>query len=198
VSQQPPDRPPEGWQPPQQPPPAWDRPPDRPHEPPGGWGPPPQPPDQEPPGGVRSFFRRYPLAFFGGILLIMVLLATVFGGNDEGTDTASQQTEAPATAAPATAPEAASTVEPQPEADASTQASCQHFRNVIGDVGQGVLSDAELRDKFKEVNDSASVSERADIRAGGVAMLRAITTGTTEDLLKAVGQFDKACDRAGQ
>jgi hypothetical protein len=95
VSQQPPDRPPEGWGPPPgeptqplQGPPGqgWgQQPPGTPH------GPPPQPPGQEPPGErVRSFFRRYPLAFFGGILLILVAIGTVFGGNDEATDTASQ------------------------------------------------------------------------------------------------------------
>jgi len=81
--------------------------------------------------------------------------------------------------------------------DASTQVSCEHFRNIMNDVGQGVLNDVELREKLKEVHESATVSDRADIREGGVAMLRAITTGTTEELLEAVGQFDQACDRAG-
>jgi len=165
MSQQPPDRPPEGWQARR------------------------QPPEHEPSGAVQSFFRRYPLAFLGGILLILVLIATVFGGNDEATDTGSQSPASERTDSQPTT---------QPEADASTQASCEHFRNIMNDVGQGILNDAELRDKLKEVNDSARVSERADIRAGGVAMLSAITTGTAEDLLKAAGQFDKACDRAGQ
>jgi len=63
VSQQPPARPPKDWQPP------------------------PQPPEQKPSGSVRGFFRRYPLAFFGGILLVMVLAANMFGGNDEATQT---------------------------------------------------------------------------------------------------------------
>ena len=67
----------------------------------------------------------------------------------------------------------------------------------MNDVDQGVLNDVELRAKLKEVNNSASVSDRADIRDGGVAMLRAITTGTIEELLEAAGQFDTACDRAG-
>jgi hypothetical protein len=141
-------------------------------------------------------------------VLFIIGIATA----DPPTETATQQTAAPTTAAPATAaPESTATTQPpttaapttetpetQPEADAATQASCRHFRNVMGDAGQGVLSDEELRDKLKEVNDSASVSERADIRAGGVAMLRAITIGDSDELLKAATQFDKACDRAGQ
>jgi hypothetical protein len=164
LSQQPPDRPPEGWQPPQQPPP--------------------QPPDL---GPIRSFFARYPAAFFLSLLLPFIIAAVLFGGNEETADTDSQS---PAPASERTVSE--------PEVDASTRVSCEHFRNIMSDVAQGILSDAELRDKIKEVNESASVSERADIRAGGVAMLRAMTTGTTEDLLTAAGEFDTACDRAGQ
>jgi hypothetical protein len=187
VSQQPPDRPPEGWKSPQQPPPAWDRPP----EPLAGGAQPPQPPvqpDHEPPREpVREFFRRYPAPFFLGILLPFIILAVLFGGNDENADT---DTPSPEPASERT--------DSEPEVDASTRVSCAHFRNVMGDVQQGILNDAELRDKLKEVNDSASVSEREDIRAGGTAMLRAMTTGTTEELLTAAGKFDTACDRAGQ
>lgn len=160
MSHQPPDRPPEGWQPP------------------------PQRPEQEPSGGVRAFLRQYPLAFFGGILLVLVLAANLFGGNDESSDTDSRTP-------------ASERTDSEPEVDASTRVSCEHFRNIMSDVAQGVLNDAELRDKLKEVNDSASVSERDDIRAGAVAMLRAITTGTTEEFLTAAGEFDSACDRAG-
>jgi hypothetical protein len=188
MSQQPPDRPPEGWEPAQQPPPPWDRPP----EPLQGGGqpppPPPQQPGQEPPlGPVREFFRRYPAAFFLGILLPFIILAVLFGGKEEAADT---DTSSPAPASERTDSES--------EVDASTQLSCAHFRNIMSDVAQGVLNDVELRNKLKEVNDSASVSERADVRAGGVAMLRAMTTGTTEEFLTAAGEFDQACDRAGQ
>ena len=98
---------PHGWGPqqpgqrPAPPQPGWAQPP--PHEtptqpgwgslpegPPDGWGPPPPTPPQGPGGGVRSFLRRQPLAFFGGILLVLVLLGAVFGGTDDRTDPTSQ------------------------------------------------------------------------------------------------------------
>jgi PASTA domain len=62
--------------------------------PPQGWGPPP-PPSQKPSGDrFRSFLGRHPLAFFGGILGILVLLGAMFGSTDDSADTTSQ----PATA----------------------------------------------------------------------------------------------------
>jgi PASTA domain len=68
--------------------PAWGPPPGGPSQ---GWGPP--PPPQKPPGdGFRSFLGRHPLAFFGGILGVLVLIGAIFGSSDNSTDTTSQAT----------------------------------------------------------------------------------------------------------
>jgi PASTA domain-containing protein len=122
---------PHGWGPQQPgqrrspPQPGWGQPP--PHEtptqpglgtapggPPDGWGPPPQPPPQEPEDGVRSFLRRHPLAFFGGILLVLVLLGAMFGGTDDRTDPTNQ---------PATAHTAAPTLPTVARTEASSSTS---------------------------------------------------------------------------
>lgn len=112
--------------------------------------------------------------------------------NDEPPDSPSTTTRPQTTAAPATA-------EPQPanEPDASAKAACEHFRNIMSDVAAGILTDAELREKFREVHRSASVSDEPGLAQAGTKLLASMTTGTTEDLLKAAGQFDRECDQAG-
>ena len=81
--------------------PGWGSPP---AGPPEGWGSPPQRPEKEPSGeGVRSFLRRHPLAFFGGILLILGLIGVVLGDPDNSPDTARQAATAdPSTHTPPT------------------------------------------------------------------------------------------------
>jgi len=99
---------PHGWGPQQpgqgqtQPQPAWGQPPtqEAPTQP--AWGPPlggppqgggPPPPPQKPPGdGFRSFLGRHPLAFFGGILGVLVLIGAIFGSSDNSTNITSQAT----------------------------------------------------------------------------------------------------------
>jgi hypothetical protein len=83
------------------------------------------------------------------------------------------------------------------EPDASAKVSCEHFRNVMGDVGAGILNDAELREKVKEIERSASVSEQPGLPEAGRAMLREITTGTGEGFVVAAKMFDQSCDEAG-
>src|SRR4051812_31147325 len=39
---------------------------------------------------------------------------------------------------------------------AANTAACVHWHNVMGDVQQGILSDPEIREKVKQVRDSAS------------------------------------------
>lgn len=71
--------------------PAWGSPPGG---PPQGWGPPPPPPQKPSGDGIRSFLGRHPLAFFGGILGVLVLIGAMFGSTDDSTDTTSQGTTA--------------------------------------------------------------------------------------------------------
>jgi PASTA domain len=80
---------------------------------PDGWGAPSPTPSQKPEGGVRSFLRRHPLAFFGGILLVLVLIGAMVGGTDDTSDPTSQA--APADTSTHTLPTVART-----EASSST------------------------------------------------------------------------------
>jgi hypothetical protein len=127
MSQQPPDRPPSGWQPPPQQPPGWDQQPTQPQwgpppggpspQPPGppygqqpGWGPPPQRPKPR-----RPWYLRW-WSITLAILAVLVIIGTLAG--DPNTDTASNQ--APTTAAPDTSP---APTEPPPATEAPTTAA---------------------------------------------------------------------------
>jgi hypothetical protein len=117
-------QPPEGWQPapsgqqPQQPP-GWGAPPGQ----PPGWGPPPpgQPgwgsPSAPPPRDARPWYKKkrfiIPLA-----LALLLIVAGVFGSDDQGTNpSASQQTTSPeATEAPAPTNETGGATTPAPTA----------------------------------------------------------------------------------
>jgi hypothetical protein len=67
----------------------------------------------------------------------------------------------------------------------------------MSDVAAGILNDDELRVKFREVQRLASFSKEPGLAAAGTRLLASITTGTTEELLTAAGDFDKQCDQAG-
>lgn len=118
-----------------------------------------------------------------GLALLLVLL----------TGCAAADTEASTPAAPTTATAEPAPDEPKP--DVLTEASCRHFRNVIGDID--VLTTVELREKLKEVDDKARYSEDPGIPEGSRAMLAAVTADDGEALLAAVGEFSGACEQAG-
>jgi hypothetical protein len=133
----------------------------------------------------------------GCLILILILVIpgaiALIRSNDEPADSPNTTTQPQTTAAPATA-------EPQPadnEPDASAKAACEHFRNIMSDVANGILTDAELREKFRGVHRSASISDEPGLAQAGTKLLASMTTGTTQDLLKAAGQFDRECDQAG-
>jgi len=84
------------------------------------------------------------------------------------------------------------------DVDSAVLVSCGDFRSVMADFGSGVLTDAELREKLKEIDRSASVSEHADIRTGARSMLAAVTGGDVDGFFAAASKFDAACDRLGQ
>lgn len=85
----------------------------------------------------------------------------------------------------------------KPKADASAELGCGHFRNIMGDVDAGILTDAELRTKFKEVYDTAYVSENPGIAEDARAMLAAITAGDGDPLVAAATAFSAACNAVG-
>lgn len=79
--------------------------------------------------------------------------------------------------------------------DPAAESACRHFRNILGDVQAGILTDAELREKFTEVHGTAIASDDADLRQAATLVLNELTSGRVPAYLKAVGRLDSICDR---
>lgn len=85
---------------------------------------------------------------------------------------------------------------PEPEQDAGSRPPCEHFRNVIADAQAGVLTDAELRDKIVDIEDSAAVAT-AEVQRAATELLAAVTRGKPRPFVQAVGEMSAACSDAG-
>lgn len=81
-------------------------------------------------------------------------------------------------------------------ADSSAVLACRDFRSVVRDAQAGVLTDTELRDKLKGVEDTASVSEEPGVASSAREMLAAATAGNTEALAAAGDGMAEACRAA--
>lgn len=80
--------------------------------------------------------------------------------------------------------------------DASAEAACRHFRNVVGDAD--ILNNAELREKLKEIHDTASASEDAELQESARGMLASVTEGSPAERFKwHADDFVAACRRLG-
>jgi hypothetical protein len=85
----------------------------------------------------------------------------------------------------------------QEHPDVGARAACEHFRNVAGDMGAGILTPDEMRAKVKEVYESASVSKEPGMAEAGQHLLSAATEGDPDRLLVNFKLFDAKCDEAG-
>jgi hypothetical protein len=74
--------------------------------------------------------------------------------------------------------------------------ACDHFENVAQDVRDGVLTAPEVREKLKQIDDSAGAAPD-DVKAAARAMLSAITQGDAAALTSAGTQMDTACKAHG-
>lgn len=89
--------------------------------------------------------------------------------------------------------------EPASEEESAQRGSrlaCDHFRNVMADVSDGVLTPTELRGKLQEVEDNASIAT-AEVQVASTAMLRAATQDSGDEFVGAVAEMDQACETAG-
>lgn len=89
--------------------------------------------------------------------------------------------------------------EPTSEAETAQRGSrlaCDHFRNVMADVRDGVLTPTELRGKLQEVEDNASIAT-TQVQVASTAMLRAATQDSEDEFVGAVSEMDQACTAAG-
>lgn len=83
----------------------------------------------------------------------------------------------------------------EPKVDSLTEASCRHFRNVMGDID--VLTAEELRKKLKEVHDKGQYAEATGVPEASRSMLSAATSDDGEAFLEAIGEMSQACKTAG-
>lgn len=83
-----------------------------------------------------------------------------------------------------------------PSPSEGSSLACDHFRNVMGDVSKGLLSDEELRTKLKQVYDDSDIATPG-VQSAAQAMLSADTNGDQQGVLAAAGDMDKACTAAG-
>lgn len=118
--------------------------------------------------------------------LVLMVLAVIIGG----AMVISSNKPKPAAAPPGTTASGAAV--PVTVEDDKSSHACLHFRNIAGDISKGLLTDAEMRSKFKEVNDNAIIGTKA-VQKAAQSMLSAATIGDASDVLSAMGDMDKAC-----
>jgi hypothetical protein len=84
----------------------------------------------------------------------------------------------------------------KPEADASAQAACRHFRNVAGDAD--ILTSDQLIKKLGEVNSSAEASDFPPLRVAARQVLSDVVNGEIEHFAEHAAAMYKACQAVGQ
>jgi hypothetical protein len=128
------------------------------------------------------------------LVILPLALAIALSGCGDSAETAQEPASAKTgrDAASSSTPTKRPTPAPA-TADASAKVACRHWRNVVGDISKGILSDEEIRTKVQEVYDSAWVSEEPGIAEGAEAVLRAVTMDDGEAFLAAMGDFTDAC-----
>lgn len=118
-----------------------------------------------------------------GGLVVMVLAVLLAGCADSSSGTDSRGSEE-------------SESEQSESDDYESSLACDHFRNVARDIADGVLTDAEAREKLKEVHENAIIATPA-VRSAARGMLAAMTAGDYEALAEEVANMDQACTDAG-
>ena len=81
--------------------------------------------------------------------------------------------------------------------DAGAQLSCGHFRNVVGDISKGLLTDAEGHAKFQQIYSLARGSAIVAINTDAQTMLAADVSGDPTALATAMVAFSNTCTTAG-
>lgn len=120
------------------------------------------------------------------IVLVTVILAVIAAGCSSSGGGSNRPASSPVTASSSSS-----------DGDASSRLACSHFFNVAGDASAGLLTETELREKLKEVNDNAKVSDVAGVRNAARAMLAAATSGNADAFTDAVTSMGNACRSAG-
>ena len=75
--------------------------------------------------------------------------------------------------------------------DGSAKLACGHFRNVMDDVADGVVTDSELRTRAQEVDSNASASTWPGLAEASRAFLASTTSGA--GVLESASDLADAC-----
>lgn len=82
-----------------------------------------------------------------------------------------------------------------PEMDASATLACSHFVNVMDDVGAGILTTGEIREKISEVYDNARLAEQpAELPGTSQRLLAAVTADDGEAFVEEVVAMYDLCE----
>jgi hypothetical protein len=82
-------------------------------------------------------------------------------------------------------------------ADSAAQVACRHWRNVSRDAAAGILTEDELREKLKEVNSSAWVSEEPGVAEHAEGLLAAVTQRDSDAVSQHADGLSQACIDSG-
>lgn len=77
--------------------------------------------------------------------------------------------------------------------DATAENACGHFANVIGDVRAGILTDAEIREKLREIYDKGRFADDQRVAQASQDMLAAMTSRSPDELADATARMSEAC-----
>lgn len=77
--------------------------------------------------------------------------------------------------------------------DTSARAACRHMANVVDDAAAGILTDAEIRSKLREVYDSARFADDREVADLAEDALAAATARDPDRMGVAVREMAGAC-----
>lgn len=166
---------------PPEPPENW-----RPMQHPQQWGPPPPP---QPP--KLPIYRQWWFVLGAIVAASLVIGAITNSGEQSATTTTTRATvqhQSQTTSRP----------EPtKPQADASAQLACDHFRNVADDISSGVLTPEQVTTKLQEVYGTASRSDLSSIGRASQDLLAAWNRADVDGIAAATRRLSAACASVG-
>lgn len=77
--------------------------------------------------------------------------------------------------------------------DILAERACRTFRSVASDASAGHLTDAELRERLREVNEQSQMADDDDVRSAASDMFAAITQGDDVRFSSAIEEMASAC-----
>ncbi len=133
---------------------------------------------------------RSATGLFTAALVVIGVLVTACGPTPPADPPEPSAQAEPAQTAPAPQPE------PEPQ-DVLARAACRHWRNITSDLTAGLYTDAELREKVKEVYGDAQYADDPAIVAHAEGLLRSVTLQDVDEFGEQWTAFSTACMEGG-